>query len=103
MQSYIADIIKSYVDWADKEAIVVFFAGCDFRCPFCYRVKTGRFTTICFFCIDNIISVDEPGADIIKDHILFCTILQDFKQYRYVYINVKIETFQDVIITGCAN
>lgn len=36
MQAYIASVIKSYADWANKEAILVFFAGCDFRCNYCF-------------------------------------------------------------------
>lgn len=36
MQGYIANITKSFVDWSEKESIVLFFAGCDFRCPYCF-------------------------------------------------------------------
>ncbi len=36
MQAYIADVTLSYVDWVGREACVVYFGGCDFRCPFCF-------------------------------------------------------------------
>ncbi len=36
MQAYIADIAASKTDWSNKPSIVVYFSGCDFRCPYCF-------------------------------------------------------------------
>src|SRR3989344_4763879 len=36
MQAFIVDISKSSVDWGNKDSIIVYFAGCDFRCPYCF-------------------------------------------------------------------
>ncbi len=36
MQAYIGGIINySETDWPGKKAMVIFFSGCDFHCPFC--------------------------------------------------------------------
>lgn len=36
MQAYIADITQATVDWSDKPSMIVYFSGCDFRCPYCF-------------------------------------------------------------------
>lgn len=36
MQSYIASTIPTTLDWSGRNSFVVFFAGCDFRCRYCY-------------------------------------------------------------------
>ena len=36
MQAYIADVTQSYVDWNSNSSIIVYFSGCDFRCPYCF-------------------------------------------------------------------
>ena len=36
MQAYISKVNGSYSDWAEKNSIFVYFAGCDFRCPYCF-------------------------------------------------------------------
>lgn len=36
MQAYIADVKREQLDFIDRYGIVVYFAGCDFRCPFCF-------------------------------------------------------------------
>ena len=38
MQAYVGGIIPlSTVDWPANVCTVIFFAGCDFRCPYCYN------------------------------------------------------------------
>ncbi|HLD37503.1 MAG TPA: anaerobic ribonucleoside-triphosphate reductase activating protein [Candidatus Nanoarchaeia archaeon] len=39
MQAFISDISKSSVDWDNKDSIIVYFAGCDFRCPYCFAAE----------------------------------------------------------------
>jgi len=36
MQAYISKVDVSYSDWAEKNCIFVYFAGCDFMCPYCF-------------------------------------------------------------------
>lgn len=38
MQAYVGGIVPlSTVDWPANVCTVIFFAGCDFRCPYCYN------------------------------------------------------------------
>ena len=39
MQAFIADYSTSSVDWGNKDSIIVYFAGCDFRCPYCFAAE----------------------------------------------------------------
>lgn len=44
MKYYIAGILPlSTVDWPGTVSTVIFFAGCDFRCPFCYNADILEF------------------------------------------------------------
>lgn len=36
MQAYISGIAQSSVDWDSRPSIIVYFAGCDFRCQCCF-------------------------------------------------------------------
>lgn len=36
MQAYISGISHSAVDWDSRPSIIVYFAGCDFRCQYCF-------------------------------------------------------------------
>lgn len=44
MQAYIGGIVPlSTVDWQGNVCMVIFFAGCDFRCPYCYNKDLVEF------------------------------------------------------------
>ncbi len=70
MQGYIAATIPATLDWQGRNSFAVFFAGCDFRCKYCFVPEYLDFKNEYLVDIRDIKKEIRNSAELVE-HVLF--------------------------------